>query len=152
MLFFPIMRIRKIFLQIQIFQILKEKNHSRTKSLRKQVLQNLWRSKKELATYSWIQWICLGKSSNSLNNTDFITDHMNFSWWGYSFVTIIQTLILVSKSVMYILYANNLSINNTVTITLESINYKIFESVFINFLKNFATIFVAGYKDGMMVI
>lgn len=53
---------------------------------------------------------------------------------------------------MYILYANNLSINNTVTITLESINYKIFESVFINFLKNFATIFVAGYKDGMMVI
>lgn len=63
---------------------------------------------------------------------------MNFSWCEYSFVTIVQTLIYINKSVTYFLYANNVSINNTVTITPESIKYKNFESVFINFLKTFA--------------
>lgn len=41
-------------------------------------------------------------------------------------------------SVMYFLYANNVSISNTVTMTPESMHYRNFESVFINW-KNFAT-------------
>lgn len=108
---------------------------------------------KELAMYNWIQCIRLGKS-NSLNNKDFLTDYINFSWCRYSFVTIVQTLTYVNKSVMYFLYANNVSITSTVTITPESINYKNSDSVFINFLKNFGFFYkwIQRWNDGYLAI
>lgn len=53
-------------------------------------------------------------------------------------------------SVTYFLYANNVSINSTVTIIPESMNYKHFESVLTSLKPLF--FFIGEYKDGVMVI
>lgn len=55
---------------------------------------------------------------------------------------------------MYFLYANNVSITSTVTITPESINYKNSDSVFINFLKNFGFFYksIQRWNDGYLAI
>lgn len=51
---------------------------------------------------------------------------------------------------MYVLWANNMRLNNTATMTLESLNYKNFESVFIILLKKLCCFFIRGYKAGMI--
>jgi len=55
----------------------------------------------------------------------------------------------LNVSVMYVLYANNMS-NNTATMTSEPLNYNNFESVFIISLRKLCYFFIGGYTAGMI--